>query len=122
MAEQYFRKVPMREPTNFLCHLTDICLFVTYLSLGQPSVSRADAAITGQQPTVQERSAKPLININIATESELEQLPNIGPSRAAAIVALRKKLGQFKRTSDLIRVKGIGQATMRKLAPLVTVK
>jgi competence protein ComEA len=36
-----------------------------------------------------------------------------------AIVELRTKLGRFRQLEDLLRVKGIGRATLKKLRPLV---
>jgi len=46
-------------------------------------------------------------------------LPGIGPSRAKAILELRTKLSGFKKVEDLMRVKGIGRKTYRKLEPLL---
>lgn len=57
--------------------------------------------------------------LNLASESELRRLPGVGAKRADAILALRKKLGRFRRLEDLMRVKGIGRAAMRKWRPLV---
>lgn len=62
-----------------------------------------------------------VININTATAAELERLPGIGPSRARAILALRDRLGRFRRVEQLLRVRGIGRRTFRTLRPLVTV-
>ena len=47
------------------------------------------------------------ININTATEAELDKLPGIGPVKAKAIVEERKKNGAFKSIEDIKRVKGI---------------
>jgi comEA protein len=58
-----------------------------------------------------------IVNLNSASAEELERLPGIGPSRARAILALRAKLSRFSRLEDLLRVKGIGRATFRKLRP-----
>lgn len=61
-----------------------------------------------------------VININSATLQELTLLPGIGPSRAHAIITLRKKMGQFKRIENLLRVRGIGRKTLRRLFPMLT--
>ena len=50
---------------------------------------------------------------------ELRRLPGVGPKRAEAIVALRQRMGRFQRVEDLLRVKGIGRATLRKWRPLL---
>jgi len=62
----------------------------------------------------------PVVDLNSATASELEQLPGIGPSRALAILEFRKKHGGFSQISQLMRIKGIGRAMLRKLRPHVS--
>ena len=53
-------------------------------------------------------SAFAAVNINTATQSELEALPEVGPARAKAIIDYRTKNGPFKSNEDLIKVDGIG--------------
>jgi competence protein ComEA len=60
-----------------------------------------------------------VLNVNTATLDELTRLPSVGPSRAKAILDLHGKLGGFKKLDDLMRVKGIGRKTFRKLEPLL---
>lgn len=60
------------------------------------------------------------VNINTASAAELERLPGIGPSRARAILALRAQLTKFTRLEELLRVKGIGRATFRRLRPMLS--
>jgi competence protein ComEA len=55
--------------------------------------------------------------LNRASVEDLRRLPGIGQKRAEAILALRQKLGRFKRTSDLLRVRGIGQRRLKQLLP-----
>lgn len=62
-----------------------------------------------------------VVNINTATEAELDQLPGIGPVKAKAIIAERNKSGDFKSIDDIKRVKGIGDATFDKLKTEITV-
>ena len=50
------------------------------------------------------------ININDATQSELESLSGIGPSMAAKIISYRDKNGSFKTIEDIKNVPGIGEA------------
>lgn len=61
------------------------------------------------------------INLNTATQAELELLPDIGPKTAIDIIAYRTAHGRFTSIADLDKVKGIGPKTMAKVAPLVTV-
>lgn len=55
--------------------------------------------------------------LNVANESELCQLPSIGPSRAQKIIELRQRLGRFNSLRQLLRVRGIGPRTLEKLRP-----
>ena len=57
--------------------------------------------------------------LNTATEDDLRRLPGIGAKRAAAILALRSRLGRFRAIEDLLKVKGVGRATLKRLRPLV---
>lgn len=57
------------------------------------------------------------IDLNAATAEQLALLPNIGPARAAAIIADRAKHGPFLSLDDLDRVPGIGPRTIADLAP-----
>ena len=61
------------------------------------------------------------INLNTATQAELESLPQVGPSMAKRIMEYRAANGPFRAVKDLDKVKGIGEKTLAKLMPLVTV-
>lgn len=65
-----------------------------------------------------ELAAGDLIELNTATQTELETLPGIGASKAQAIIADRP----YATVDDLERVPGIGPATITRLRPLVTVQ
>jgi competence protein ComEA len=71
-------------------------------------------------PTLAAESFRGTVNINTATAEQLEMLPGIGESRAQAVVAERKRSGGFKRVDDLLAVKGIGEASLDKLRPYLT--
>lgn len=61
-----------------------------------------------------------LVDLNTATMDDLRRLPGIGQKRATAILELRAKLGGFRKIEDLMRVRGLGRATIKRLRPLVT--
>jgi len=61
------------------------------------------------------------LNINTATAEELTALPNIGETRAEAIVAWREAHGRFRRETELLRVPGIGEKTLEGLLDYITV-
>jgi competence protein ComEA len=60
------------------------------------------------------------VNLNLASERELDLLPGIGPTKAKRIVAWRASHGRFRRLRDLRRVKGFGRKTVLKLTPYLT--
>ena len=60
------------------------------------------------------------LDLDTATEQEIETLPRIGPAFAKRIIASRDSLGPFGSLDGLKRVKGMGKATLSGLAPLVT--
>lgn len=59
------------------------------------------------------------IVLNLANVEDLRKLPGIGPKRAEAILALRAKLKRFKRTADLLRVRGIGPRSLARMQSMV---
>ena len=63
-----------------------------------------------------------VININTASESELEQLPGIGPSISSRIIEYRNKNGKFKSIEDIKNVTGVGDSKFEKIKDLIKVK
>ncbi|WP_391571157.1 ComEA family DNA-binding protein [Cohnella sp.] len=61
------------------------------------------------------------LDLNRATEADLDALPGIGPSKAKAILAHRDKIGGFRRVEQLLDVKGIGPKVFEHLSGLVHV-
>jgi competence ComEA-like helix-hairpin-helix protein len=60
------------------------------------------------------------VNINTATEAELQQVPGIGPATAKNIVQMRKSYGQFKSVDDLLAIRGIGRKRLDKMRKYLT--
>jgi len=82
----------------------------------KPQGSSSKPAAAKAAPT----SSAP-INLNTATQAQLESLPGIGPKAAQRILEYRQKNGNFKKPEDLMNVKGIGEKSFLKLKPLLTV-
>ncbi|MCC6245318.1 MAG: helix-hairpin-helix domain-containing protein [Gemmatimonadaceae bacterium] len=61
-----------------------------------------------------------VVDVNQATERELERLPRVGPALAKRIVAWREAHGPFRSLEDLRHVRGIGPATIALLTSSVT--
>jgi len=60
------------------------------------------------------------VNLNTATQAQLETLPGIGPVKAQAILAWRAANGAFTNANQLIQINGIGQKTLEGLLPYIT--
>jgi len=73
--------------------------------------------VSGAQKTP---PATPL-DLNSATVEQLEQLPGVGPTIAAAIVRFREKSGPLHRVEDLLAVRGVSKNKLAKLRPYVFV-
>lgn len=61
------------------------------------------------------------LDLNAATQTQLEELPGIGPVTAAAIIAWRSRHQRFSRVEELAEVDGIGPKTLERLRTLVRV-
>jgi competence protein ComEA len=91
------------------------------LAVAPAAASAPPAGLSGSPPVMTGRItgldlSLPLININQAAQAELETLPGIGPSKAAAILANRP----YATVDDLTRVPGIGEKTVEQLRAYVT--
>src|SRR5579859_4986004 len=80
----------------------------------------APASATPAIPTSAPRahgsaSAEDPVILNTAAVDDLRRLPGIGQKRADAILALRARLGRFHAVEDLLKVKGVGRATLKRL-------
>ena len=66
-------------------------------------------------------SSSALVNINSATQAELETLPGIGPSTAAKIIDYRNKNGDFKNIEDIMDVSGIGESKFNNIKDYICI-
>lgn len=84
------------------------------LPLARPAIRPRPTAdtVTGGAP--------PTLDLDTASEPEIDRLPRVGPALARRIVSHRDTFGPFGSLEALGRVRGIGPATLGRLAPLVT--
>ncbi|RRG17390.1 hypothetical protein D3P96_07875 [Weissella viridescens] len=68
---------------------------------------------SGQNNAVDQTKGK--LDINQVTVTELQQIPGIGPKRAADIISFRETSGPFKSIDDLSQVSGFGPKTVQKI-------
>lgn len=60
-------------------------------------------------------SEEKMVNINTATQTQLEELSGIGPSTASSIISYRQEKGKFKSIDEIKNVSGIGEAKYNKI-------
>ena len=86
-----------------------------------PEVAPAGSSASGSGAAGTAAASGPgIVDVNIATIDELDELPGVGPATAAAIVTERERNGPFVDVDDLDRVPGIGPAKLEALRDLVT--
>jgi competence ComEA-like helix-hairpin-helix protein len=59
------------------------------------------------------------VNINEASEEELQKLPGIGPAYSRRIIEWRKEHGEFTTVEQLLEIRGIGPVRLEKIRPLI---
>jgi len=84
-------------------------------------VPKAGPTVPGAVPGMVPGTTGGLININTASEAELETLSGIGEVLAATIVEYRTQNGPFTSVDDLMDVSGIGPATLEEIRDQVTI-
>jgi len=101
-----------------------IFIFLGLFVIWQQSVSWVYAGdLETECQLYKERAGSNLkkIDINRATEEDLEALPGIGVKTARAIVAYGKAIGGYKSLEQLRLVRGVGDKVYDCLKDLVTV-
>ncbi|HEL1661330.1 TPA: helix-hairpin-helix domain-containing protein [Streptococcus suis] len=93
---------------------------VVYVASKDENISVV-ASTTASSAMSQEEKNTNLVNLNTATEADLQTISGIGSKRAADIIAYREANGGFKSVDDLNNVSGIGDKTMESIRPYVTV-
>ena len=83
---------------------------VIYVPHLDEEINNASTA-TAWSPSQDEKK----VSLNQATTGDLETLPGIGPSKAAAIIKYREEVGAFQSIDELTNVSGIGEKTLEKL-------
>jgi competence protein ComEA len=120
IAEGSARRAPAKaEPAGWAAHASASLAGAVALAgtdaPAAPSASASAAPNSAKAPSGITEDGR--VILNVASADELRKLPGVGQKRAEAIVALRQKLGKFKRPTDLLRIRGIGQKRLKQMLP-----
>lgn len=117
---------------NLAQHLSDGDQIVIGKSGPRPGASQVGSTIVGAAPQAPTGTAAPSgtprpsgtakkVDLNTATEADLEGLPGVGPITARAILSWRTQHGRFTSIDQLADIDGIGPSRLAKLRVLVTI-
>ncbi|ROO61755.1 competence protein ComEA [Micromonospora sp. Llam0] len=103
---------------------------IAWLNLARPvqdgelvvvGVTPPPGAVTGAAPAAGRPGETGKVDLNAASQQQLETLPGVGPVLAQRIIDHRERVGRFASVNDLRKVSGIGDARFDQLRELVTV-
>ncbi len=95
--------------------------------MGWISLAGLALLLAGVQAWQNSRTEEPVplnrfrVDVNTASQAELMALPELGPLTAKSIVEYRKQHGPFQSVDQLLRVPGIGNATLKQIRSMVIV-
>lgn len=101
---------------------TALCTFALALTaLLAPTLALAAPPVDDEDTTTEVVKVEGLegqVNINTASQAELELLPGVGPSIASKMIAYRSE-HPFEQLNHVMRIKGIGKKTYAKIKPFM---
>jgi competence ComEA-like helix-hairpin-helix protein len=84
-------------------------------------VAMSTAVMAADTQQIPAAATSGVVNINSADAAQLAYLPRVGVKAAQRIIDYRKEHGSFKKSSDLMQVKGFGEKSYERLASYLTV-
>ena len=114
-----FSSLADRNAVNLAAVLEDgVEIIIPSVGEGSGTASKTESAKTAPQPTP---TVIYPININTASQSLIEELPGIGPTKAQAIVSYRQEHGPFQKIEDIVNVPGIGDGLLSQIKDLIAI-
>ncbi|MGQ9845500.1 MAG: helix-hairpin-helix domain-containing protein [Caldisericia bacterium] len=98
-----------------------ITIFAKKTSVNTGNLSSSGNLNNNSFSTNASTNSSNLININTASQKELEELPGIGPTLSQRIIEYREKNGYFQTIEDIKKVSGIGDKKFEAIKDLITV-
>lgn len=98
-----------------------ITIFAKKTSVVTENLSSSGNLYNSSFSTNSSTNSSNLININTASQKELEELPGIGPTLSQRIIEYREKNGYFQAIEDIKKVSGIGDKKFEAIKDLITI-
>ena len=92
-----------------------LALIVAGLGIKMKGTEESSQEARFEKVEKREKALEVVVNINLASATELEVLPAIGPVTAQKIIDYRNQKGTFKKTDEIMNVSGIGIKTYEKI-------
>lgn len=95
-----------------------------YIPTNEEEDEQMKIVISGQNGQIVENGSKEtakIVNINTASEEELQDIPGVGESTAAKIIAYRKENGKFKNIEEIKSVSGIGESKYNQMKDYIKI-
>ncbi|MCQ2008465.1 helix-hairpin-helix domain-containing protein [Sporolactobacillus sp. STSJ-5] len=113
-----FSKQADRDKVNLAQKLTDeMVIYVPKQGEKEPNVL---VESTGNVTEKQESGE--MVHVNTADEQTMQNLPGVGPAKAKAIIHYREEHGPFKSVDELTNVSGIGDKSLEKMKPNISLQ
>lgn len=111
MNFDYVKKITFKD----LIIVLGLALIVTGLGIKMKVTEEVTKENGFERIEKREKALEVVVNINLASATELEVLPAIGPVTAQKIIDYRNQRGAFKKTEEIMNVSGIGVKTYEKI-------
>lgn len=105
--------------STFLASLLLLSIAMPSIAADKPEMMQAHKDKSPQSAMSQSMQQMEKVNVNLATSKELAAIKGLGTKKAQAIIDYRKANGDFTDMNQLMNIKGIGQGTLKKIAPFL---
>ena len=103
--------------------LAVFCVLLTVIMIGLIFVDQTSVMPLSNIDILPSSDLEPpyQVDINSASQIVLQEIPGVGPVISGEIIAYREQNGAFNSVDELLEVKGIGEKTLEKIKPYISI-